>query len=318
MRLVISLGGSALPPPASTLDLSAQQQAAADAVSHLAPVLADGHQIVLVHGKGPQVGLLALQSAAHSGMEAYPPEVLAAETEGMIGCVLQTEVDRVFDGEILTIATRTVVDPLDPAFDWPTRAIGPKYADVDAAQHVAHTHGWALTSDDEGVRRVVACPDPKAIIEGTLVERLVADDVLVICASGGGVPVTDDGGWVHGVEAIVDKDLAAGLLAASIGADRFVMLTDVDAVIDGWGTDHPRAIDHATPAELRRRRFESASIGPKVEAACRFVESTGGTAAIGALLESDAVVEGRAGTQVDNTVGFRTSKSTSTLVGDVR
>lgn len=303
MRVLIALGGNALSPRRQPLEFDVQRNAAERAANALRSVLAD-NRVVLTHGNGPQVGLLALQGAAFHDVGLYPLDVLVAETEGMIGYILETEIDRVFEGEILTLLTRTVVDPEDRAFEWPTKPIGPVYDDIDAAQILAGEHQWVLAQDGTGVRRVVASPEPQGIVQADLIGRLVDDGVLVICAGGGGVPVVDHDGWTEGIEAVVDKDLASALLARLIGADRFVSLTDVAAVIDGWQTDSERPIRRASPTELRHRDFASGSMGPKVEAACRFVEATGRSAAIGRLEDAEAVVAGNSGTQITPDAGI--------------
>lgn len=297
MRLLIALGDMAISPSRQPLEFDVQRKAAERAARALAPVLA-ANRVVLTHGNGPQVGLLALQGAAPHEVGLYPLDVLVAETDGMIGYLLETEIDRVFDGDILTMLTRTVVDPCDRAFAWPTKPIGPVYDDVDAAQILAGAHHWALARDGDGVRRVVASPEPQGIVQADLIGRLADQGVLVICAGGGGVPVVDHDGWTEGVEALVDKDLASALLAQLIGAEMFLSLTDVPAVVDGWGTDGARQIERAGPGDLRSRSFAPGSMGPKVEAACRFVEATGGTAVIGCLDDAAGVVAGTAGTRV--------------------
>lgn len=297
MRLLIALGDMAVSPDRQPLEFDVQRKAAERAAMALAPVLA-ANRVVLTHGNGPQVGLLALQGAASHEVGLYPLDVLLAETDGMIGYLLETEIDRVFEGDILTMLTRTVVDPSDRAFDWPTKPIGPFYDDVDAAQILAGEHHWALARDGDGVRRVVASPEPRGIVQADLIGRLADQGVLVICAGGGGIPVVDHDGWTEGVEALVDKDLASALLAQLIGADMFLILTDVPGVSDGWGPGGARQIRRAGPDHLRSRRLAPESMEPKVEAACRFVEATGGMAAIGRLEDATEVVAGRAGTRV--------------------
>ncbi|MGF1667961.1 MAG: carbamate kinase [Acidimicrobiia bacterium] len=303
MRLLIALGGNALSPRRQPLEFEVQRLAAERAARALGPVLA-ANRVILTHGNGPQVGLLALQGAAFHDVELYPLDVLVAETEGMIGYILETAIDRVFEGDILTMLTRTVVDPADRAFDWPTKPIGPVYDDVDAAQILAGEHRWALAQDGDGVRRVVASPEPQGIVQADLIGRLADQGVLVICAGGGGVPVVDHDGWTEGIEAVVDKDLASALLAQLIGAEMFISLTDVPAVVDRWGTDRARQIKRAAPDQLRSRSFAPGSMGPKVEAACRFLEATGGTAGIGRLEDAAEVVAGTVGTRVTSEPGI--------------
>jgi carbamate kinase len=267
--------------------------------------LARRHQLVLTHGNGPQVGLLALQGAALAGAggaEAFPLDVLGAQTEGMIGYVIEQELGNVLaaDVPLATILTMIEVDPADPAFDDPTKFVGPIY-DKAEADRLAAARGWVVKPDGPHWRRVVASPEPRRIFEIRPIRWLIDKDVVVICAGGGGVPTMFARGaerTLTGVEAVIDKDLAAELLARELDADVLVLATDVDGVYLDWGTDRQRRVDQATPAELRGSSFAAGSMGPKVEAVARFVERTGRRGVIGALAEIEAVVEGRAGTQV--------------------
>jgi carbamate kinase len=294
---VVALGGNALlrrgePPEA------ARQRANVEAAADALAALAHRGPLVITHGNGPQVGLLALQSAAAGGLP-YPLDVLGAETEGMIGYLIEQALgNRLARRNVATLLTQVLVDPHDPAFGRPTKPIGPVY-DKQEADRLAAERGWAIAPDTDCWRRVVPSPQPLDIVEIRTIELLLASGVVVICAGGGGVPVVADaGGDLHGVEAVIDKDLAAALLAERLGAEQLIMLTDVETVLDGFGGPDPQPIVRATPAELRSRRFAPGSMGPKVDAACRFVEATGGTAAIGALAWAAAVAEGRAGTRV--------------------
>jgi carbamate kinase len=264
--------------------------------------VAEHHQLVLSHGNGPQVGLLALQAAAYTAVDAYPLDLLGAQTEGMIGYLIEQELGNLLPAEVplATILTMIEVDPDDPGFADPTKFVGPVYGD-DEAEKLAAAKGWVFKRDGERMRRVVPSPAPRRIFEIRPIRWLLDNGVLVICAGGGGIPTT----WVPGeerrlagVEAVIDKDLASELLAREVGADLFVMATDVDGVYDGWGTPEQRKLDRVTPGELRARPFAAGSMGPKVEAAARFVEATGKRAAIGALDEIEQIVEGRGGTTV--------------------
>jgi carbamate kinase len=268
------------------------------AVRALANVAAH-HDIVVTHGNGPQVGLLALQSEAYHGVRPYPLDVLDAESEGMIGYLLEEELRNVLPGrEVATLLTQVVVDPADPAFAHPTKPIGPVY-EASTAQRLAAERGWTVGLDGADWRRLVPAPAPRLIIELAAIRLLVEAGVLVICVGGGGIPVVQDrAGGLRGVEAVIDKDLASALLATQLGADRLLLLTDVPYVERDWRTPTARPIQRATPADLRALTFAAGSMGPKVEAACRFVEATGRVAAIGALTEADAVLRGAAGTQV--------------------
>jgi carbamate kinase len=297
MRLVIAIGGNALLQRGEQPDAAVQRENAVRAVQALAPLGAE-HELVVTHGNGPQVGLLALQASAYTEVTPYPLDVLGAETEGMIGYVLEQELENLLPGRtVATILTQVVVDPADPGFAHPTKPIGPVYT-AEVAERLAAERGWSIAPDNEHFRRVVASPEPLRIVELAAIRLLVDAGALVVCTGGGGIPVVMDDGALRGVEAVIDKDLAGELLARSLGADTFLMLTDVNAVLAGWGTPDEHRIARATPAELRALRFAAGSMGPKVDAACRFVEATGGTAAIGALEDAAAILAGEAGTTV--------------------
>lgn len=298
MRIVIALGGNALLERGEAADASAQQENVELAARGLAEI-AEEHELVITHGNGPQVGLLALQNAAYDGVAPYPLDVLDAESEGMVGYMLELAIrNELPDRELVTVLTEVVVDADDPAFAAPSKPIGPVYPEPEA-KRLAAQRGWAIGPHGEGFQRLVPSPEPRAIVELRSLRRLIGDGVLTICAGGGGIPVAIDGaGAMHGVEAVVDKDLTASLLARRLEADALVMLTDVDALHLDWGRPEEIALADATPTELRRHRFEPGSMGPKVEAACRFVEATGGRAAIGALSDAPAIARGEAGTQI--------------------
>jgi carbamate kinase len=298
MRVVIALGGNALLRRGQRADAGAQRVNVARAVRSIAAVARD-HEVVVTHGNGPQVGLLALQAEAYAGVDPYPLDVLGAESEGMIGYVLEQELMNVLpERRVATLLTQVEVDPGDPAFAHPTKPIGPVYKRA-TAELLASSRGWTIGADADGWRRVVASPEPRAILELATIRTLVDHGVLVVCAGGGGIPVVVRGsGRIEGVEAVIDKDLAAALLAARVDAEALLMLTDVPNVVADRGEPEARALDLVSPAELREMPFPAGSMGPKVEAACRFVEKTGGVAAIGALEDAAAMLEGRAGTRV--------------------
>jgi carbamate kinase len=265
-------------------------------------VVAREHELVLAHGNGPQVGLLALQAAAYTEVEPYPLDVLGAQTQGMIGYFLEQELGNHLDKDEMfaVLLTMIEVDPADPAFQNPTKFVGPVYTQPQADK-LANEKGWAFKEDGQHWRRVVPSPEPKRIFEIRPIRGLLNHDVIVICAGGGGVPVMFDPDSDHklvGVEAVIDKDLASQLLAHDVDADLLVLATDVDAVYTDWGTPQQARLDRVTPAELRSLSFPAGSMGPKVEAVARFVEATGKRAAIGALDDIEAIVEGSAGTQV--------------------
>jgi carbamate kinase len=287
---VVALGGNALLRRGEPLDAANQARAARVAAESLARV-SSTHRLVVTHGNGPQVGLLALLS------DAYPLDVLGSETEGQIGYVLELELDNaVAERDTVAVLTRVVVDAQDPAFAAPTKFIGPVYSEGEA-RALAEQHDWTVRADGRGWRRVVPSPEPVRIVQLAAIERLVEAGFLVVCTGGGGIPVVQNGGY-RGVEAVIDKDLASALLATDLGATALVLATDVAAVYDDYGTAAQRPLARTTPAELRARTFSAGSMGPKVEAVCRFVERTGGRAAIGRLEQIDELLSGRAGTQV--------------------
>jgi carbamate kinase len=301
MRVVVALGGNALLKRGEPMTAEAQRGNVRTAAPALASV-AGRHQLVLTHGNGPQVGLLALQAAAYTEVEAYPLDVLGAQTEGMIGYVLEQELGNLLPVEVpfATILTMVEVDPADPAFKDPTKFVGPVY-DKAQADQLAADKGWVFKPDGDRWRRVVPSPEPRRIFEIRPIRWLLDKDVVVICAGGGGVPtmyLPDGDRTLTGVEAVIDKDLATELLAREVGADLFIMATDVDGVYTGWGTPEQHKLERVTPSELRELPFAAGSMGPKVEAAVRFVEASGNRAAIGGLNEIEAIVDGHAGTQV--------------------
>lgn len=306
MRVVVALGGNALLRRGEPLDVETQRANVKVAASAIADLVPD-HQLVVTHGNGPQVGLLALQAAAYRDVPPYPLDVLGAESEGMVGYLLEQAVTTELPHQpIATLLTQVEVSAGDPAFRLPSKPVGPLFDDA-AARTIAAARGWVFRREAGNVssyRRVVPSPEPKSILELSTIRLLVDAGVLVICAGGGGIPVVvDEAGAVRGVEAVIDKDLSAAMLAERLDADVLLMLTDVDAVYTGWATPEAQAIARGAPAQLRSLDLAAGSMAPKVEAACRFVEGTGGRAAIGSLHDALAVIEGRAGTTVTATAG---------------
>ena len=268
------------------------------AAKALAPIAAD-NQLVISHGNGPQVGLLALQSAAYEEVEAYPLDVLGAQTEGMIGYMIEQELGNLLPIEypFATILTMVEVDPEDPAFDEPTKPIGPVYSEAEAKRLEAEK-GWLMRPDGEQWRRVVPSPEPHRIFEMRPIHWLLEKGTIVICAGGGGIPtIYNKEGNLEGVEVVIDKDRASSLLAFELEADLLIMATDTDGVYLDWGTEEARRIERTTPDEIEKYEFAAGSMGPKVEAAADFVSRTGQRAVIGALADIPAMVEGTAGTQ---------------------
>jgi carbamate kinase len=304
LRVVVALGGNALLRRGEPLTAENQRENARAACKALAP-LALEHELVVSHGNGPQVGLLALQGSAYTEVEPYPLDLLGAQTEGMIGYLIQQELgnELPFEKRLASLLTLVEVDRDDPAFGHPTKPIGPIYAQPEAVP-LAQEKGWTFAPDGDGFRRVVPSPMPQRIFGIEPVEWLLDRDCVVICAGGGGIPVmyTDDpapaGRQLVGVEAVIDKDLASALLARDLRADALLIVTDVDAVYSAWGTPDQRAIRRATPEALAGTEFAAGSMGPKVRAACSFVEETGGLAAIGSIHDTAALLRGDAGTVV--------------------
>jgi carbamate kinase len=298
MRVVLALGGNALLRRGEPLTEEAQRRNARAAAAAVAAV-ATRHQAVITHGNGPQVGLLALESEAYKDVPAYGLAALVAESQGMIGFLLQEALrNQLPDACIATLLTSVLVDADDPALKQATKPVGPVYGEKEALR-LAAERGWQVRRDGEAYRRVVPSPPPRQLLEMPAVRALVDAGVLLICAGGGGVPFAQDaGGRLTSVEAVVDKDLTSALLAEELKADALLLLTDVGAVLRGWGTLEAEPMPEASIEELRAMRLEAGSMGPKAEAACRFVERTGGLAVIGALADAAAMLEGRAGTIV--------------------
>jgi carbamate kinase len=304
LRVVVALGGNALLKRGEPLTAENQRTNARVACKALAP-LALEHELVISHGNGPQVGLLALQSSAYTEVDPYPLDLLGAQTEGMIGYLIQQELgnELPFEKRLASLLTLIEVDRDDPAFDDPTKPIGPIYSQEDS-ERLAQEKGWAFKPDGDSYRRVVPSPRPQRIFGLEPLEWLLDQGCVVICAGGGGIPVTytDEpapaGRQLVGVEAVIDKDLASALLARDLRADALAIVTDVDAVYEGWGTPEQRAIRRATPEALSETEFAAGSMGPKVKAGCSFVEETGGLAAIGSVKDTPALLRGEAGTVV--------------------
>jgi carbamate kinase len=299
MLIVVALGGNALLHRGQALTAENQRDNVRIAAEALAP-LAREHQLVITHGNGPQVGLLALQDSAYKEDVHYPLDILDAETEGMIGYLIEQELNNLLpsDHRCATLLTQTEVDPNDPAFRHPTKPIGPVYNEVEA-RRIAEARGWNIAPDGESFRRVVPSPRPQRILELGVIELLVENRVIVICAGGGGIPVVcRDDGHLVGVEAVIDKDSASSLLARELGADAFIMLTDVEAVYQGWGGAAARAMRRISTRSLRQFTFAAGSMAPKIEAAREFVEQTGGLVGIGQLKDAQAILTGGAGTVI--------------------
>jgi carbamate kinase len=304
MKLVIAIGGNALLRRGQAMTAANQLDNIRTAAIQLARVAAD-NELVLTHGNGPQVGLLALQAAAYKDVEAYPLDLLGAQTDGMIGYLIEQELANALPASrtVATLLTRVEVDSNDPAFTHPTKPIGPVYSAAEGARMAAEKH-WTMAPDGGGVRRVVASPQPLRVLGLEPIRWLLQHHAVVIAAGGGGIPVArspgekGDAPQLHGVDGVIDKDLCSGLLARGIEADCLVIVTDVEAVYLDWGQPTQRAVGKVTPQALAQHAFPAGSMAPKVEAACAFVRATNKRAVIGSLNQIEALLAGDAGTQV--------------------
>lgn len=294
---VVALGGNALLPRGEKPEAATQLRAARSAARALGPA-AERHRLVVTHGNGPQVGLLALLDDAYREVGPYPLDVLDAESEGQIGYVVELELDNaIADRDTVALITRVVVDETDPAFGDPTKFIGPVY-DEPAARSIEREQGWTMKRDGQDWRRVVASPEPRQIVQLPAIRQLVDSGFIVVCAGGGGIPVVEDSEGHRGVEAVIDKDLCSSLLATDLGADLLILATDVDAVYRDWGGSDRRPIGKVAADALDPADFPAGSMRPKVEACTRFVRATGGRAAIGSLADLAGLLSGETGTQV--------------------
>ncbi|MTI13945.1 carbamate kinase [Sansalvadorimonas verongulae] len=302
MRIVIALGGNAMLQRGQPLEAGIQRDNIRKAAEVIARV-AQKHEVILTHGNGPQVGLLALQNAAYDKVSPYPLDVLGAETAGMIGYMMEQELYNQMPGaQIATLVTQTLVDSNDPAFQNPTKFVGPVYS-KEEAEALAAEKGWDVKQDGDYVRRVVPSPLPSSIVEVDMVKKLSDMGALVICSGGGGVPVRkDEEGKLHGVEAVVDKDLTAALMAEQLGADALVIMTDVPAVCVNFGQPDQKEIHKASIQGIGELDFPAGSMGPKIDSCANFVDKGGRFAAIGSLYDVEQIVEGQAGTWITNEV----------------
>jgi carbamate kinase len=300
MNLLVALGGNALLRRTQLPSAGNQLENVRIACAQVARVAA-AHDLVLTHGNGPQVGLLALQSVAYTAVDSYPLDVLDAESQGMLGYLLEQELANLLpvSRAVASLLTRVEVDPQDPAFQAPAKPIGPVYTRLQA-DDLARRRPWAMAPDGAGWRRVVASPRPVRVPGLGVIRSLLGQGVLVIAAGGGGIPVVPrpDGGGMQGVEAVIDKDLCSALIATELQVDCLIIATDVDAVYLDWGLPTQRAIGRTTPNALAAHLFAAGSMAPKVEAACQFVLASGRRAAIGALSDIEALLEGQRGTQI--------------------
>ncbi|MGV0879857.1 carbamate kinase [Martelella sp. FLE1502] len=299
MLVVAALGGNALLKRGEPLTAENQRANVREAAHALAGIVKAGHRLVVTHGNGPQVGLLALQGAAYKPDEAYPLDVLGAETGGMIGYMIEQELENALDHAkpVATLLTQVIVDGRDPAFGKPTKFIGPVYAREEAEAR-AKAAGWTIAQDGDKWRRVVPSPVPQEIPDIRVLRLLLDQGVIVICTGGGGIPVLRlPDGSMTGIEAVIDKDAASALLAQQLGADALLLLTDVDAVYRGFGTPDEAAIAELAPEEARELDLPAGSMGPKIRAAAEFA-SHGGLVGIGRLDQATAILEKRAGTRI--------------------
>ena len=299
MKIVIALGGNALLKRGEPMTAENQRENVKTACAQIARVY-DGNQLIITHGNGPQVGLLALQNNAYKEVPMYPLDVLGAETAGMIGYMIQQELSNTVpsSASIATVLTQIQVDPKDPAFQKPSKPVGPVYS-KEEADKIAAEKGWTMAPDNDKYRRVVASPKPVNIFGLEPLKTLIDHKYIVVCGGGGGIPTwVDDNGKQHGAEAVIDKDLATALLATLIDADLFVIATDVDGAYLDWGKPEQKRIALAAPDAALAFGFASGSMGPKIEAAANFAKATGKDAVIGALADIEQIVAGKAGTRI--------------------
>ncbi len=296
--LVVALGGNALLKRGESLSAENQIQNAATAAECIKK-LHESYRIVIVHGNGPQVGLLALQNAAYDKTPPYSFDILGAETQGMIGYILSQQIKRILPNtDVTTLITQVEVDASDPAFDNPTKPIGPVYTQAQKNQYMQQNKGWQFKADGDYFRRVVASPKPRRILELDAIIAAVDGDDIVIAAGGGGIPVIENNGKWEGIEAVVDKDLTASLLAKDLNADAFMILTDGDGVFQNYGKPNQKKIDTVNLQELAQMEFDAGTMGPKISAVSDFVKKTEGIAAIGDLSKGIETMQGKAGTRI--------------------
>jgi carbamate kinase len=300
MLIVVALGGNALLQRGEPLEAELQHKNVKMTAKALASLARD-NQLVICHGNGPQVGLLALQSEAYTAVKSYPLDVLDAESQGMIGYLIQQEVgNQLPDKKVVTLLTQVVVDANDPAFKKPAKPIGPVYT-KEHAEELSKTRGWTVAADGKHFRRVVPSPQPQEIVELATVRELLKTGSIVICGGGGGIPVEREktnSKKLVGIEAVIDKDNTASLIAEKLDADALLILTDVSAVCENWGTPQERRIKQAPAGVFAKMDFAKGSMGPKIYASCRFVKHSKKFAAIGKLAEVNEMLHGKAGTRI--------------------
>jgi len=302
MRIVVALGGNALARRGEPMTVERQRANVAIACEALAPVARE-HELVISHGNGPQVGMLALQAASYDAAAAYPFDVMGAQTEGMIGYFIEQELGNLLPSEkhLATLLTMIEVDPEDPAFADPTKFVGPVY-DEATAKKLADDKGWIVKPDGDSWRRVVPSPAPTRIFEIGPIQLLLENSAVVICAGGGGIPTMYEPGTntLVGVEAVIDKDFASSVLAKDLSADLLIIATDTEGVYVDWGTPDQRIIRRGNPDALDALGFPAGSMGPKVEAASAFARATGNPAVIGSLDQLEGLINQTAGTVVSS------------------
>ncbi|AEH32074.1 carbamate kinase [Vibrio anguillarum] len=295
--VVVALGGNALLRRGQPLEADVQRRNIEIAVKTISEI-AKHYNVVLVHGNGPQVGLLALQGLEYKKVAPYPLDVLGSETQGMIGYMLMQEFKNMLpERNISCMLTQMMVDPKDPAFANPTKPIGPVYQEAEARE-LAEKYHWTVKPDGQYFRRVVPSPQPIGIVEHDAISQLISAGHLVICTGGGGIPVKRENGKLVGVEAVIDKDMSAAFLAKQLNADALLILTDADAVYLDWGKPTQHALRSTTPSELANYQFDAGSMGPKIEASCEFIQQGGKVVGIGALEDGLRILEGTAGTNI--------------------
>ena len=301
MRIVIALGGNALLQKGQPPEAEVQRQNIINAARTIAGI-ADGNELIITHGNGPQVGLLAVQAESYRGIEPYPLDILDAESAGMLGYLIEQElINAMPERDVVAVLTQVLVDGKDSAFENPAKPIGAFYPNTEK-HRLEQQYGWTVTETAKGLRRVVPSPEPQKVMELMAIRLLIDHGMIVVCNGGGGIPVVrDSSGRLRGIAAVIDKDLSSSLLATALSADILLLLTDVDAVYQDWGEDNARPLRQVTVTELRSLRFEAGTMAPKIEAACRFTTFTGGRAFIGHLQQIAEILSGQGGTEIIST-----------------
>tara|TARA_Y100001960_G_C14784189_1_gene890250 strand:- start:35237 stop:36163 length:927 start_codon:yes stop_codon:yes gene_type:complete len=300
MNILIALGGNALLQRGEPLEAETQR-INIKKVAEVVNKISEEHNVIITHGNGPQVGLLALQNLNYKETKPYPLDVLGAESSGMIGYMLIQELSNelgIYDQSVVNVITRTLVDKNDPAFNNPTKFIGPVY-NKQESEEMKSKYGWEIKADGEYYRRVVPSPKPKKIIETNVIKELLEKKHIVVCGGGGGVPTIIENEKYKGVEAVIDKDLTSSLLAQELGVDAFIILTDVSCVYENYKQEDQKMIKHFPIFEFDENSYPDGSMLPKIKAAVDFSINNEGFSSIGKLEELEDIINKKSGTIFD-------------------